>query len=47
MAVPATHAFIRVREKDNLAALSCYKKILLMKSTGPEWINSTEEDDRK
>jgi hypothetical protein len=27
-------AFIRV-EKDNLAALSCYKKILLMKSTGP------------
>jgi hypothetical protein len=38
-------AFIRV-EKDNLAALSCYKKILLMKSTRLEWINSTE-DDRK
>jgi hypothetical protein len=36
-------AFIRV-EKDNLAALSCYKKILLMKSTRLEWINSTEED---
>jgi hypothetical protein len=39
-------AFIRV-EKDNLAALSCYKKILLMKSTRLEWINSTEEDGRK
>jgi hypothetical protein len=38
-------AFIRV-EKDNLAALSCYKKILLMKSTRLEWINSTEEDGR-
>jgi hypothetical protein len=37
-------AFIRV---ERTISRHYHKKILLMKSTRLEWINSTEEDDRK